>query len=224
MDSLSSYIQSPYYEEDLSSTIQLWRIPHFGSEAGMFILITYATIPNLLEVFSGSTNPSIATERFHSSEKREKMFLSRLIGIRDEEKWSGGIKNPLVQEMARNLWRDHSNYSGMTAEYMHFIGSIIALSILRRYACQNIWISPEVKIRYWRYISQAMSIMDIQLGSESEENAICIDFSMRWSGSSKNGRRILHTLSLNYPTDYKAAYGILYPPALSIVSELGLGI
>lgn len=116
------YIESSFYKNDLLATSELWQPPKVLGTAGIFIFLSYISIPNLIVVQSASSETRATTMRAGLESEREKRFLQGIIGIGTQ-----GIKDEKVQKSIIELRKHHLQFMGMKNEYMDYISSIIAL-------------------------------------------------------------------------------------------------
>src|SRR5437764_1327741 len=129
-DELNAYICSEEYEHDLAATRDLWlRKPALGA-VGMFIFLSYTTIPRLIGVHPVAFNDRVARMSAGLTNSREKKYLLDMFGL-SRDHCSNGIADPRVRYKIRELTARHRRFEGMRPEYMDYIASIIAVSVLR---------------------------------------------------------------------------------------------
>lgn len=187
------YIESSLYKNDLLATSELWQPPKVLGTAGIFIFFSYISIPNLIVVQSTSSETRSVTMKLGLEGEREKRFLQGIIGVGTQ-----GIKDEKVQKSIIELGKHHRQFMGMKNEYMDYISSIIALSVLQVYASKSISISPESRASYWRYIGYAVSLLGTELKSELEAQSFCEDFISQYTQISENGKSMLKPLEEIY--------------------------
>ena len=218
----NDYIASDDYLLDLSATRDLWQRPKALGIAGMYIFLSYATIPDLIRVRPVAGQPRTSTMRLGLDSQREKQFLLGVLGLRQEDSWLGGIRNQKVQESMRVLTSQHLAYAGMQQGYMDFFAGIIAVSILRTYNNYNWPVQPETQFRYWRYVTYASLLLNVELQGFPEMNKTCGDFCDSHSSSSSEGQHLFSALQEIYPDYIALCLPILFPVSRAVVVQLRL--
>ena len=200
------YIESSFYKNDLLATRELWQSPKVLGTAGIFIFLSYISIPNLIIVQSASSEARAITMKLGLESEREKRFLQGIIGVGTQ-----GIKDKKVQKSIIELGQHHRQFMGMRNEYMDYISSIIALSVLRVYASKNISISQESRASYWRYIGYAVSLLGTELKNELDAQSFCENFINKYTQSSEQGKSMLKALIEIYGEYILPAVEIAFP-------------
>lgn len=216
---IGAYLESSCYLEDLAATRSVWAEPLVVGTAGIFIFMTYLTVPALVAVRSGNGLPA----RSSLDGERERAFLLRLLGGTDEESWQGGIKNQRVQQHTVLLYRRHAKFSGMRPEYLSFMGSVIALAPLEARKSLRTPLCDRDRRRYWRYMTHAVSLLGAQIGSEAEARDRCLRFVRAHAAPSSEGSRLLESLRLLHPDYVERALPSLLGRARPVAEALMAG-
>src|SRR5947209_180194 len=135
---LLAYLEGSTYRQDLRATHHLWSGSGVLGTAGVFMFLSYLTIPLLTAVQPVASPSRVVSMKLGLESEREKRFLLRLLGISQESGWTGGIRNIRVREMVVHLARNHLQFAGMEHDYMTYFAGIIALSVLRVHATYGI--------------------------------------------------------------------------------------
>lgn len=204
------------YGRHLEATRRVWSAPMLVETAGVFIFLTYLTVPVLVSVRSASGAPA----RSALDGEREREFLLRLLGFTEKPRWQGGIRNTHVQRHATLLYEQHTAYFGMRSEYLDFMAAVIALAPLR---VRELMDSPANELDrsgYWSYVSTAMSLFDSEIGSEPEARKMCLGFIDAYAGPSAEGRQLLTSLRTRHPEYVQRATPLLFARARSVIDAL----
>jgi hypothetical protein len=217
---LSDYIESREYEFDLHATRELWQHPKAIGISGAFIFSSYFTIPPLIAVYPVGGQSRITTMRFGLDSEREKRFLQRLLGLDQDEDWSGGLRNQKVHTSIVELQLKHLTYQGMTLDYMTFFAGIIALSILRTYETLGWIVSSDTRIRYWRYMTYASALLGIELKDMAVTSTLCNEFVAGYSAYSDDGKNLAEIFRSVYPDYLQLCLPVLFPMTRTVIQHL----
>ncbi|MBE2287958.1 MAG: hypothetical protein IAE95_00290 [Chitinophagaceae bacterium] len=217
---ISAYIESHDYEVDLDATRQLWQRAQAIGISGAFIFSSYFTIPPLIAVFPIGGRPRITTMRFGLDSEREKRFLQRLLGLDQDEDWSGGLRNQKVQTSIIELRSRHLTYQGMTQDYMTFFTGIIALSILRTCEAYGWEIPNDRLVRYWRYMTYASAFLGVALKDVPATSTLCNEFTAEYSAYSDDGKKLAAIFHSVYPDYLRLCLPVLFPATQKVIPQL----
>lgn len=210
------YVESPDYEADLFATHLVWAAPMVLETAGTFVFLTYLSLPILVSVRSRRGVPA----RSALDGEVERIFLLRLIDLTSQREWQGGIRNTRVQQMAKKLKHRHVQFDGMRPEYMNFIGAIIALSALRVLQCDQQCVRDQDRVRYWRYMVHALSLLGANVSTEEAAVAECAGFIEMHAAPSADGSMLFESLIQQHPRFVERAVPALFNRSRSTVDQL----
>lgn len=210
------YVESCDYDIDLSATHLVWTRPLVLETAGTFVFLTYLSLPILVAVRSSRGVPARST----LDGQMERIFLLRLIDLTRQSAWQGGIRNTHVQHMAKKLNKQHADFDGMRPEYINFIAAIIALSPLRVLQCVQQHVDDQDRIRYWRYMTHALSLLGADVGTEEAAQDGCASFIEAHSAPSADGRILFESLIQHHPRFVERAVPALFSRSRSTVGAL----
>jgi hypothetical protein len=216
---INDYLTSSCYSRDLAATRRIWADPSVMATSGAFIFLMYLASPALVAVRSGTGRLA----RSALDGERERAFLMRILGLTEQKAWQGGVANMRVLRQVERLYEHHSHFAGMKQEYLDFMGAVIALAPLRvRMTTET---APEAKdrVRYWRYIRYASSVMGAGFDRESDAEECCRRFAELHSGTSAEGAQLLRSLTLQHPHYVTRAIPLLFDHSRLVVERLLLG-
>jgi hypothetical protein len=211
---LVRYVASPTYVPDLGATRSVWTDDVFPT-AGVFVFLTYLTVPRLLAVRSTTGAPA----RSFVDGEREREFLIRLLGITDAAGWSGGIGNARVHRLAASLGERHRRFPGMTPEYIDLLAAVIALAPLRVRAESGPLVGGDDRAAYWRYMTHAMAAIGAGLGSEPAESDRCRAWVKAHAAPSAAGLQLFASLARHHAAHVRRAMPILFERSQAVVEE-----
>ena len=213
------YIRSPSYQQDLLATSHVWLGEGILGKAGMFLFLTYITLPILFQVqpLSGQTRSS--TIKLGLLREQEKHFLQRTLGLSHESGWESGIANLRIRAMLSGLRRRHLQFVGMRQEYLHFFTNIIALAPSRIYSSKQTAIDQATFKAYWRYMAYASTLLGVSLGTELEALQSSQAFIDRYSQPDEEGRNMFYILRSMYPEYVQQAFPALFPSTRLVVQH-----
>jgi hypothetical protein len=218
IDRFRTYLEGPDYQHDLRAVHQIWSGSEVPGTAGIFMFLSYLTIPALTAVQPCAGPSRVSSMKLGLESEREKRFLLRLLGLSQESDWMGGISNRKVRDMTVSLAHQHSQFAGMRRDYMVYFAGIIALSALRVYAIRGISIQPDIVAGYWSYMRHALSLLGITLTTPSEVRRNCLRFIGEYTHADAPGRMLLGTLLAAYPRYVDRALPVLFPRTHAVVS------
>jgi hypothetical protein len=214
------YIESLDYQQDLLAVRTIWGEPGVLGIAGMFIFLSYITLP-ILTIAQPARGPSrMTTMKIGLANGREKSFLQRMLGLSAESTWQGGIRCPLVRDMVLRLHQGHLQLVGMQPEYMDYLSGIISLSILRVHAVQGIHIDADIRAHYWRYMQYACSLLGTDLGEELATQERCQSFIDKHTKLSLDGNVLLSSLQEAYPSYMEKSLPVLFEKTFFTIQKL----
>ncbi len=218
-DRFMQYIASSDYQQDLLAVRTIWGEPGVLGIAGMFIFLSYITLPILTSVQPARGPARMSTMKIGLENEREKSFLKRMLGLSTEDVWQGGIGCPMVRDMILNLHRGHLQLVGMKPEYMDYLSGIISLSILRVHAAQGNHIDISTKVSYWRYMQYACLLFDTNLNEELATQEQCQAFIHKHTQLSQDGKILLNSLQETYPSYVEKSLPALFPKTFFIIQN-----
>jgi hypothetical protein len=206
---LTDYLTSPLYLQDMQATQTIWTQPGMVGRAGMFLFLSYITIPLLIHVQPAHRMARSATLQPGLLREQEKRFLQRMLGISEQEQWAGGIANPRIRRLISDLRRRHLRFSGMHQSYITFFAELIALAPARI----STRTSPADLTRtgYWRYMTHACTLLGVCLHSEEVTARHCQDFIDRHTRPTDEGQKMFAILAARYPTYIQQVVPDLFP-------------
>lgn len=210
------YVESPDYHTDLFATQLVWARPLVLETAGTFVFLTYLSLPLLVAVRSSRGVPA----RSALDGELERIFLLRLLDLTGQSAWQGGIRNTRVQHMAKKLRQRHANFDGMRPEYMNFIGAIIAVGPLRVLQCGEQDLDDQVRVKYWRYMTHALSLLGADVGTEGAAQAGCANFIEAHAAPSTDGGMLFESLIQHHPRFVEGALPALFGHSRSTLDAL----
>ena len=213
---VSGYLQSPEYEADLAAAGRVWGRPLVLETAGVFVFLTYLTLPALLDVRSVTGSAA----RSALDGERERAFLLYLLGFTDDVSWRDGIRNPRVRQRMTSLYAHHSRFPGMQPEYLDFIAAAMSLAPLRVWAAAEATPRDGDRSGYWRYMRHAVSLLGAGIVDEQATQDRCAAFIEMHAAPSPEGRRLLKSLAQHHPRYVELAIPILFKPSQSTVHAL----
>ena len=217
---LMQYIESPGYQQDLLTVRRIWGEPEVLGIAGMFIFLSYITLP-ILTIVQPARGPSrMSTMKIGLGNGREKNFLQRMLGLSSESGWQGGIRCPIVRDMILSLHQGHLQLVGMQPEYMDYLSGIISLSILRVHAAQGNHINISTKASYWHYMQYACSLLGTNLDEELATQEQCQAFIDKYTQQSLDGKILLSSLQETYPSYVEKSLPVLFPKTFFTIQKL----
>src|SRR5258708_6800350 len=219
-NSLMQYIESSDYEQDLLAVRTIWGEPGALGIAGMFIFLSYITLPILTIAQAGRGPSRMTTMEIGLADGREKSFLQRMLGLSTESIWQGGIRCPLVRDMILRLHQGHLRLVGMQPEYMDYLSGIISLSILRVHAVQGSHIDINTKANYWRYMQYACSLLGTNLDEELATQERCQAFIDKHTQLSLDGKILLSSLQEAYPSYIEKSLPVLFKKTFFTIQKL----
>src|SRR2546421_12533877 len=110
---LSAYLEGSDYQHDLKATNHIWAGTDILGTAGVFMFLSYLTIPLLTAVQPVASPSRVVSMKLGLESEREKRFLLRLLGLSQESGWAGGIRNIRVRDMAGELVRTPLRFAGV---------------------------------------------------------------------------------------------------------------
>lgn len=210
-NAIAWYINSNVYQRDLQATRHLWMRQGILGKAGMFIFLSYITIPLLLRVQPLEGLARSATIKLGLLREQEKHFWQRVLGLTDEANWEGGIANFKIRNMLSGLQQRHFRFAGMRQEYINFFAAIIALSPGRIYTNTNTPVDTWIQTAYWRYMTYTWEMLGVTLDTETTASQRCQDFIGLYTQPGTEGKRMFQTLQEIYPTYLQQAIPALFP-------------
>lgn len=213
---IGRYIESPNYADDLAATQAAWGASPIPEIAGVFVFLTYLSLPALVGVRSARG----ATARSTLDGQQEYLFLQRMIGVADEAAWCGGIANPRVRRLAAALHEQHCRFAGMRTAYLDFLAATLALAPLRVRRCLGAPLGDGDRRRYWRYMSHAMALVGGTGPTERVAEQRCRAFVEAQAGVSADGERLYSALLARHPLYVGLAAPVLYDASGRVVREL----
>ena len=217
---LVDYLGSMIYEHDLASVSRLWSEPGVVGLAGMFLFLSYITIPDLIAVRPIFSRSRIYTMQLGLAHGREKRFLQYILGLAHEGEWQGGIRNMKVRALITDLTDRHIQFLGMRREYMEYFAGVIALSVFRVYAADGQHVDDVTRMQCWRYMQHTVSFLGVTLAAESAVQDYCQQFIEQFSRPSQSGKVLLDTLCAIYPDYVQRSLPVLFPRTRSVVHQL----
>jgi hypothetical protein len=210
------YIESQTYVDDLAATRTAWGEPPIPEIAGVFVFLTYLSLPSLVAVRSGRG----ATARSTLDGRREYLFLRRMLGVDDQASWHGGIANPRVRRLAGTVHEHHRRFAGMKTAYLDFLAATLTLAPLRVRRCLGAPLGEGDRGRYWRYMGHAMSLVGGGGLSERVAEERCRQFVEARAGVSADGERLYSALLMRHPRYVQLAGPVLYAASRRVVQEM----
>lgn len=217
---LTDYTTTSAFFDDLRITTEIWTAPEVLGTAGLFIFLSYITIPALTGVQPSSGNARSVTMKTGLDSEREKRFLCRMIGLEQDPEWSGGIGNPRVQTLVAELGNRHLHYNGMHHAYMDYFAGIVALSAIEVYSSLGYRLSPPERLAYWRYMQHASSLLGCRLQDVDHTRTSCTSFAAHYTTSNAEGALLLAELARHYGKYLKRALPALFPSTRQAVNQL----
>lgn len=184
--------------------------------AGAYIFLLYLSLPVLLEVRSGRGSPA----RSALDGERERDFLMNITGCTEQDAWSGGIRNRRVQRQASLLGRRHAGFSGMKRQYLDFVAAAVTLAPLEVRVGLRMSVDTRICSSYWRYMRNATSLLDADIGDEPSARDRCRGFVDAYGAPSAEGSRLYASLESHHPWYVDLAVPLLPAHARAIVSTL----
>ena len=219
-DAFLQYVESPSYHQDLLAVRRLWDEPKFLGIAGMFIFLSYITLPVLTAVQPVAGASRVSTMKVGLASEREKRFLQRMLGLSNEISWQGGISNIRVRKMISKLYRNHRHFLGMQLKYIDYFLGILSLSVLRVHAVYGNQADLNIKVCYWRYMRYTSSLFGVNLKEELATHQYCQAFIDERTQSSVHGKILLKALQQAYPQYVEKALPVLFPRTLLTVQDM----
>jgi hypothetical protein len=217
MRSVDDYVRSSEYDEDLIATIRIWSEPGLLETAGTFVLLTYFAMPDLLAVESDDVYGGV---RAVTDGHRERTFLKIILGLADKPSGPSGLRDPKAKESLIRLRDHHYALPRMTKDYMTLIGGLLAIAPLRVHGvCANQHIGDDAP-RYWRYIANAMRVLDVGLGSIDAVTAWCESFVHAGSGRCELGDKLIRYYCGRHPGHVETALPAMFPAARALVQDV----
>jgi hypothetical protein len=209
------YLASREYDADVASVHAIWSPAGVVERAGVFIFLTYLTMPVLTMVRSDRTG-ALARSSLDGATERE--FLVRVLGLEREPPWNDGIRNPHVRQMVWALGHRHRTFSQMRVEYLAFMAQIIAIAPL--VVSDGMGVSPaaEDRSQYWRYFAHAMSLMSVDLPDEGDAVADCRAYVESHADRSDEGTRMIQAFAGRHPCHVQDTLPVVFAKTRSIVS------
>lgn len=207
-----AYLSSPDYDADIAATASVWSGTGVLETAGTFVLLTYFTIPCLLAVQpagAGSIRTAIDGHR-------ERTFLEGLVGL-GVTGVPSGIARADVRAGLERLRTRHAGYAGMRAEYMDFVGALLAIAPLRTRALLGEPAEESAVRRYLRYMTHAMALLGIGLTDVSSLGRTAERFTVSSSGRSPLGDDLLRHYRERHRAYFGATFDALFPATREIV-------
>ncbi len=214
------YVETTSYKTDLLATQMLWKTPRVFGTAGIFIFLSYLTVPDLTTISGGNDPMQRPTMRLGLDGVREERFLRRILGLDTDDEWHGGIRNPKVRSLAVALRNRHEDFVGMQYVFMEFIAGIVAISALRALIALNYEADTKTRTGYWRYLRYAVALLGVQLNSERDVVQNCEAFIDEHAGPSLQGQQMLASLISNHPEYIGRAMPALFPKSRAAVLDL----
>ena len=206
------YAGSPACARDLAVTARVWGGSPVLQVAGVFVFLTYLTLPVLVAVRSRTGG----TARSTLDGERERSFLCRLVGISGEAGWRGGIANPRVRRMATALLSRHRRFPGMRPEYLRFVATLVALAPLR--VRDRFGLPVPDRSAYWRYMAQALALVGGCAATEAAGTALVAEFVAVHCGPSVEGTRLHASLREHHPRYVTLAGPVLFGPSRGVLA------
>ena len=217
---LLAYLEGSTYQQDLRATHHLWSGSETLGTAGVFMFLSYLTIPLLTAVQPVASPSRIVSMKLGLESEREKRFLLRLLGLSQESGWGGGIRNVRVRDMAGQLARNHLRFVGMEQGFMTYFAGIIALSALRVHAIRGSYVQDVILAGYWSYMQHALSLLGVTLTTTAEVERDCERFIGKYSYADTVGRLLLETLVEVYPQYVDNALPVLFSQTRVVVTAM----
>jgi len=218
--SLLAYLEGTDYQQDLTATRQVWSGKGVLGTAGAFVFLCYLTVPPLTAVQPFAGPGRVVTMKLGLESEREKQFLVRLLGLSQDSRWAGGIRNPKVRAMVEQLACNHWQYEGMRSEHMTYMAGIIAVSALRVRAVRGGTILPDLMAGYWSYMQHAVSLLRVTLTTPAEVERDCEGFTAEYTSADTIGSQLVNTLVEVYPQYVDDAIRVLFPRTRMVVTAL----
>src|SRR5450759_2416897 len=121
-----AYAASAEFERDLSAVRHVWGSRGVIGTAGMGIFMSYSLVPILTAVRREHGLPRTATMRLGLESRRERQFLSGMVGLPSAGGTILGIGDRGIRQSVLDLGVAHWSYPGMTGEFMTYVASVIA--------------------------------------------------------------------------------------------------
>jgi hypothetical protein len=214
------YIESPGYQQDLLAVRRIWGEPECLGIAGMFIFLSYITLPILTIVQPARGPARMSTMKIGLENGREKSFLQRMLGLSTESVWQGGIRCPVVRDMILSLHQGHLQLVGMRPEYMDYLSGIVSLSVLRVHAVQGNYIDISTRLSYWRYMQYACSLLGTNLDEELATQERCQEFIYKHTQLSLDGKILFSALQETYSSYVEKSLPVLFQKTFFIIQKL----
>jgi hypothetical protein len=216
---LDDYPTSRCYLADLDAVGQVWD-PGTVRTAGVFVFLTYLSLPTLLAVRSRAGSMA----RSFLDGTREKAFLQRILGTDVSPPWRGGIGNRRVMLLAKDLGERHRLFPGMRQEYLDLMAAVIAMAPVRVHDAGARPIESAVRRRYWRYMTLALGAVGASLPAPARADRRCRAFTARHGRCTSEGARLLDSLRHRHPEHLAAAIPALHERTRAVVHELSEGL
>jgi hypothetical protein len=208
------YPPSSQYEGDLATTCRVWSAPDVMETAGTIAMLTYFSLPNLLAVQSGTDAGAL---RIRVDGLRERVFLEGMVGLAADPSLRGGIRNPEVRTGMQLLRQRHCDYPGMLNEHMSFVGGLLAIAPFRTGLLS--WPDHEALRSYWRYMSNAMNVLGIDLPETIHETErACDSFVRAHADRCELGDVLISYYRSRHPTHVTRALPALFPDTATVVN------
>jgi hypothetical protein len=215
-ENVRSYISSSVYDDDLAATRFVWELPTLVATAGAYIFLLYLSVPELLGVSPG--NGRLARSVLDG--ENERVFLAKLTGMTRNAKRGDGIRDPRVRRQARLLGDRHASFGGMRPCYLDFIGTVTTLAPLEVRAELNAPVGTQRQDRYWRYMSNAMSLLRSSIGHEAGARDRSWAFIDAHAATSAIGSQMYAALRARHPRHVQLAVPMLPVSAQVVVADL----
>jgi hypothetical protein len=217
---LLAYLEGSNYQQDLRATHHIWSGSEVLGTAGVFMFLSYLTIPLLTAVQPVASPSRVVSMKLGLESEREKRFLLRLLGLSQESGWAGGIRNVRVRAMAGQLACHHRQFAGMEPGHMTYFAGIIALSALRVHAIRGSTVRADLLAGYWSYMQHALSLLGVTLTTPAEVERDCESFIGKYTSADVVGRLLFGALVEVYPQYVDNALPALFPRTRVVVTAL----
>ena len=217
---VDAYVKSPRYTGDLHAARTVWEPREVLGGAGLFIFVTYATLPVLATVGSTPERGEALMLRGMLGMRREKAMLAYLLDTADRGELAGALANPAVRRMLIALGRQHKGLRGMNSAYMDLFAGVIAIAPLRTRAGVAQELNDETYGAYWHYMQQSFAILGAKLGDRNEVADAREEFIARNTGTVPQATEYIARLSVAYPRHMINCRLALFPRTRELIGDI----
>ena len=124
--SFQQWVLSSSFQVDLEAARRVFSHPGVGRRSALYIYLTLAVMPDLLEVEFENSNRLLSVEGIAADLARTKQFYEMIVG----DDGRPGLRSAQVQSMVRHVGQAHTEYGGMANWMMAAMAHIIGLAPL----------------------------------------------------------------------------------------------